>query len=36
MLAIDRPDLPSGHQVLIGATVLDGEWIGEARDTLDM
>jgi hypothetical protein len=26
----------SGHQVMIGATVLDGEWIGEANDTLDM
>ena len=27
---------PSGHQVLVGCTVLDGEWILEAKDTLDM
>eukprot|EP01045_Picozoa_sp_COSAG04_P016594 COSAG04_NODE_1397_length_6930_cov_2.619236_7_plen_170_part_00 len=27
---------PSGHQVLVGCTVLDGEWILAAKDTLDM
>ena len=27
---------PSGHQVLVGATVLDGTWMGAQRDTLDM
>eukprot|EP01045_Picozoa_sp_COSAG04_P003382 COSAG04_NODE_137_length_23739_cov_18.665764_10_plen_102_part_00 len=25
---------PNGHQVLVGVTVLDGQWLGEAKDTL--
>lgn len=26
----------SGHQVMVGAVVLDGEWIGQNHDMLDM
>merc|ERR1712217_788952 len=26
----------SGHQVLVGAAVLDGQWIGKGMDTLDL
>lgn len=26
----------SGHQVMVGAAVLDGEWIGQNHDMLDM
>ena len=25
---------PNGHQVLVGVTVLDGQWLAEAKDTL--
>lgn len=27
---------PNGHQVLVGASVLDGRWLGSDNDTLDM
>ena len=27
---------PNGHQVLVGASVLDGRWLGKNQDTLDM
>lgn len=27
---------PNGHQVLVGASVLDGRWLGSGNDTLDM
>ena len=27
---------PDGHQVMVGASVLDGRWLGSASDTLDM
>lgn len=27
---------PSGHQVMVGVVVLDGEWIGQNGDMLDM